>query len=174
MKQADTIAAQATSPGLGGVGVIRISGPKALAIAKELLGIEPKARYAHFAAFRDAGQAAIDQGLALYFPAPNSFTGEDVLELQGHGGAVIMDCLLQRVLELGARMANPGEFSERAFLNGKIDLAQAESIADLINAASTQAAKCAMRSLQGEFSAQINVLVEQLVRLRTYVEAAID
>jgi tRNA modification GTPase len=170
----DTIAAQATSPGRAGIGIIRISGPKVKQIARQILGIIPDPRYAHFSGFLDNDKKIIDQGLALYFPAPNSFTGEDVLELHGHGVPVIMDCVLRRVLELGARLANPGEFSERAFLNGKIDLAQAESIADLINASSTQAAHSAMRSLQGEFSRQINSLSEEIINLRTYVEAAID
>ena len=172
----ETIAAQATPPGRGGVGIIRVSGPKALAIAMTLCArsqaLEP--RFAHFARFRSADNDIIDEGLALFFPGPNSFTGEDVVELQGHGGPVVMAALLNRVVALGARLARPGEFSERAFLNDKIDLAQAEAIADLIDSASEQAARSALRSLQGAFSDRINVLVEQLIALRMYVEAAID
>ncbi len=170
----ETIAAQATPPGRGGVGIIRVSGPMAAQVATELLGVTPKARHAWYGRFLDADQATIDEGIALYFIAPNSFTGEDVLELQGHGGPVVMDCLLQRILSLGVRMANPGEFSERAFLNDKVDLAQAEAIADLIDASSKQAAKSAINSLQGEFSNKIHALVEKLIKLRIYVEAAID
>jgi tRNA modification GTPase len=170
----DTIAAQATPPGRGGVGIIRINGPAVRAIAQQLLGKIPQPRYATYANFCDADGQVLDQGIALFFPNPHSFTGEDVLELQGHGGAIIMDCLLQRVLQLGARLARPGEFSERAFLNGKLDLAQAEAIADLIDASSVQAARLAMRSLQGEFSQHIQQLLAKLIRLRMYVEAAID
>ncbi len=170
----DTIAAQATAPGRGGVGIIRVSGRRASAIAQSILGLSPQPRYAHYGAFRDAEGQEIDQGIALYFPGPNSFTGEDVLELQGHGGPVVMDFLLKRVLTLGARLAKPGEFSERAFLNDKLDLAQAEAIADLIDASSVQAARSALRSLQGEFSRRIHALVESLIQLRIYVEAAID
>ncbi len=171
----DTIAAQATPPGRGGVGIVRISGPKACLIARTLCkksNLQP--RYAHFARFHNADGQVIDEGLVLYFPAPNSFTGEDVVELQGHGGPVVMASLLNQVVELGARVARPGEFSERAFLNDKIDLAQAEAIADLIDSASEQAARSALRSLQGAFSDRVNVLVEQLIALRMYVEAAID
>jgi len=174
MNQTDTIAALATPAGRGGIGVIRISGPKSSEIAHTLLGQLPQARYATFSNFVDSENKLLDQGIALYFPAPHSFTGEDVLELQGHGGAVVMDLLLNAVLQLGARLARPGEFSERAFLNGKIDLAQAEAIADLIDSASAQAARCALRSLQGEFSAQIHALVAQVIWLRTYIEAGID
>lgn len=170
----DTIAAQATAPGRAGVGIIRISGPKTQEIARQILTKVPKPRYAYFTKFLDKNNNAIDEGLALYFPAPHSFTGEDVLELHGHGGPIVMDAVLSRVLELGARLANPGEFSERAFLNGKIDLAQAESIADLINASSRQAARSAMLSLQGEFSRQINALLDKIINLRVYAEAAID
>jgi tRNA modification GTPase len=169
-----TIAALATPPGRGGIGVIRVSGPGVPAIAQGVLGRLPAPRHAGLADFLDAEGRAIDQGLALYFPAPHSFTGEAVLELQGHGGTVVMDLLLRRVLELGARLARPGEFSERAFLNGKIDLAQAEAIADLIDSASQQAARCALHSLQGEFSRKIHGLVENLWTLRSYVEAGID
>ena len=170
----DTIAAQATAPGRGGVGIIRVSGPDASSIATAVIGELPKARYAHYGPFLDENGAELDEGIALYFPGPNSFTGEDVLELQGHGGPIVMDFLLQRVQALGCRLANPGEFSERAFLNDKLDLAQAEAIADLIDSSSQQAAKCALRSLQGEFSKRIHTLVEQLTNLRIYVEAAID
>lgn len=170
----DTIAAQATAPGRGGVGIVRVSGPKAQAIAQEVLGMLPAPRHAHYGAFLDANGAELDEGIALFFPGPNSFTGEDVLELQGHGGPIVIDFLLQRVQALGARLARPGEFSERAFLNDKMDLTQAEAIADLIDSASQQAARCALRSLQGEFSKRIDVLLESLIQLRIYVEAAID
>ncbi len=174
MSRTDTIVAQATAPGRGGIGVVRLSGAKVPVLAQQLLGVLPKPRHAHYAHFRDAQGDAIDQGVAIYFAAPASFTGEHVLELQGHGGPVVMDALVQRCLELGARLAQPGEFSQRAFLNDKIDLAQAEAIADLIDAASTQSAKLAMRSLDGEFSKRVHALVEQLIHLRLYVEAAID
>ncbi|NQZ31153.1 MAG: tRNA uridine-5-carboxymethylaminomethyl(34) synthesis GTPase MnmE [Oceanospirillaceae bacterium] len=170
----DTIAAQATAPGRGGVGIIRVSGPKASEIATQVLGKVPKPRYAQYGPFLDEQGVELDEGIALYFPGPNSFTGEDVLELQGHGGPIVMDFLLERVQALGCRLANPGEFSERAFLNDKMDLAQAEAIADLIDSSSKQAAKCALRSLQGEFSKRIYELVEGLTNLRIYVEAAID
>jgi len=170
----DTIAAQATPPGRGGVGIIRLSGPQALSIAEELLGFTPKPRYAHYTPFLGEDRQVLDQGIALYFPNPHSFTGEDVVELQGHGGPVIIDLLLQRVIRLGARLARPGEFSERAFLNDKLDLAQAEAIADLIDSSSEQAARCALRSLQGAFSERVHELVEALIQLRIYVEAAID
>ncbi len=170
----DTIAAIATAPGQGGIGVIRISGENTNQIARQLLGKLPKPRYARFASFHDADNDVIDQGIALYFPAPNSFTGEDVLELQGHGGPVVLDRLLKRVIELGARPARAGEFSERAFLNDKIDLVQAEAIADLIAAESEQSAKAAMHSLQGEFSASIDTLLQQLVELRMHVESTLD
>lgn len=170
----DTIAAIATPPGRGGVGIVRVSGANVAAIATQILPTVPKPRAVHFTDFLAADGEVIDSGLALYFPNPHSFTGEDVLELQGHGGPIVMDLLLQRVLQCGARLARPGEFSERAFLNDKIDLAQAEAIADLIDAASVQAARSASRSLQGEFSKHIYALVEQLIALRLYVEAAID
>jgi tRNA modification GTPase len=172
----DTIAAIATPNGRGGVGIVRISGSKALAIAQALvLDQQPlKARYAHFRRFYSADQSILDEGLALYFPNPHSFTGEDVVELQGHGGMVLMDMLLKRTLELGARMAQAGEFSQRAFLNDKLDLTQAEAIADLIDASSQAAVKSATRSLQGAFSQRINTLLESLINLRLYVEAAID
>ncbi|MGB0732604.1 MAG: tRNA uridine-5-carboxymethylaminomethyl(34) synthesis GTPase MnmE [Pontibacterium sp.] len=170
----DTIAAQATAPGRGGVGIVRVSGPKALDIAQQMTGITPKPRYAHYGAFYGDNNEVLDEGIALYFPNPHSFTGEDVLELQGHGGPVIMDFILNRVLALGARLANPGEFSERAFMNDKLDLAQAEAIADLIETTSAQAARCALRSLQGAFSERVHGLTESLTLLRIYVEAAID
>ena len=170
----DTIAAVATATGRGGVGIIRVSGPRARAMAITLGGREPKPRYAHYGPlFADSGDV-LDEGLLLFFPGPHSFTGEDVLELQGHGGPVVLDMLLRRCLQLGARMARPGEFSERAFLNDKLDLAQAEAIADLIEASSEQAARNALRSLQGEFSRRVHALTETLIGLRIYVEAAID
>ncbi|MBV1870985.1 MAG: tRNA uridine-5-carboxymethylaminomethyl(34) synthesis GTPase MnmE [Gammaproteobacteria bacterium] len=174
----DTIAAIATAPGKGGVGVVRVSGPNTALIAKGVLPhpeqVLIKPRYAQFSSFNDALANPIDEGLAIYFPAPNSFTGEDVLEIQGHGGPVILNLLLERVLSLGARLAKPGEFSERAFLNDKIDLTQAEAIADLIDAASEQAARCAVRSLQGAFSQRIEQFVDNLIKLRSFIEAAID
>ncbi|UCH52481.1 MAG: tRNA uridine-5-carboxymethylaminomethyl(34) synthesis GTPase MnmE, partial [Pseudomonadota bacterium] len=169
-----TIAAIATASGRGGIGVVRVSGPHAPSIAKALLGVLPPPRLARYAAFRDAHGTPIDTGLALFFPTPASFTGEDVLELHGHGGPVVLDMLLARMLELGAQLARPGEFSERAFLNGKIDLAQAEAIADLIDAGSQAAARSAQRSLAGEFSRRVYAVVEDVTTLRTYVEAAID
>ncbi|MCW2257018.1 tRNA modification GTPase [Providencia alcalifaciens] len=175
MQTNDTIVAQATPPGRGGVGILRVSGPKAALVAQTILGKLPKPRYADYLPFRDVNDTVLDQGIALFFPGPNSFTGEDVLELQGHGGPVILDLLLRRILTIdGIRIANPGEFSERAFLNDKLDLAQAEAIADLIDASSEQAARSAMNSLQGAFSAQIHHMVEALTTLRIYVEAAID
>lgn len=171
----ETIAAQATAPGRGGVGIIRISGPKASEVAKHMLGKVPETRKAEYLPFKGDEDEAIDQGIALFFKGPNSFTGEDVLELQGHGGPVILDMLLNRILALPfARMAKPGEFSEQAFLNDKLDLTQAEAIADLINASSEQAAKSALHSLQGDFSKLVHQLVEDVIHLRMYVEAAID
>ncbi len=170
----DTIAAQATPAGRGGVGIVRISGPKAAECAGMILGHCPQPRYAEYLPFVDNDGEVVDEGLALYFPGPNSFTGEDVLELQGHGGPMVMDRLLVIVQQLGVRLARPGEFSERAFLNGKLDLAQAEAIADLIDAGSEQAARSALRSLRGEFSSRVNELTEGLTELRIYVESAID
>ncbi len=170
----DTIVAIATSPGRGGIGVVRISGPQSPPIADAMLGRLPRARRAIYSEFLGADGIAIDRGIALYFPKPYSFTGEHVLELQGHGGPVVLDMLVNRVLELGARLARPGEFSERAFLNGKLDLAQAEAVADLIDSGSQAAARSAMRSLQGEFSRRVHRLVEAMISVRTYVEAAID
>lgn len=174
MPDLDSIAAIATPAGQAGVGIIRVSGPACRQIAESILSKCPPPRYAQYGEFHDANGAVIDIGIALYFPAPHSFTGDDVLELQGHGGPVILDMLLQRVLELGARIARPGEFSERAFLNDKLDLAQAEAIADLIESSSVAAAQAAVRSLQGEFSQQVHALAEAMVALRCYVEAAID
>lgn len=170
----DTIVAQATPSGRGGVGIVRISGPLVKTIAQTILPTMPAARMAQFGDFLDADGSVIDQGIALYFVAPHSFTGEDVLELQGHGGPIVLDRLIQRAIHLGARLARPGEFSERAFLNDKLDLTQAEAIADLIDAQSEQAARCAIRSLQGEFSKHIDQLLSSVISLRMYVEAAID
>lgn len=170
----DTIAAIATSPGNGGVGIIRISGSLVLGIAEKLLTKSLTPRTAVYSAFIDADGSVLDSGIALYFPAPASYTGEDILELQGHGGSVVLDMLLRRVLSLGARLANPGEFTERAFLNNKLDLAQAEAVADLIESSTEQSVRSAQKSMQGVFSAQINALVEDLTELRIYVEAAID
>lgn len=174
MSAADTIAAIATAPGRGGVGIVRVSGPKAFDIAKAVCQIEPQVRYAHFVAFVDEAGGTIDEGLALFFKGPNSFTGEDVLELQGHGGPVVMQLLLARVLACGVRQAGPGEFTQRAFLNDKLDLAQAEAIADLIDAESKAGARSAVKSLQGVFSKEVHALVERLIQIRLYVEAAID
>lgn len=174
VSSAETIAAIATPPGRGGIGVLRISGDKVSAIATGILGVVPPPRRAQLASFRDRDGRALDTGLALFFPSPNSFTGEDVLELQGHGGAVILDMVLARCLELGARLAQPGEFSQRAFLNDKLDLVQAEAIADLIDSGSQRAARAAMRSLNGEFSARASQLTQRLIDARMYVEAAID
>lgn len=170
----DTIAAQATPPGRGGIGIIRVSGPATQKIAMTMLGKLPQPRHAHYQQFKDQHAEVIDEGVALFFSAPHSFTGEDVLELHGHGGPVVMDRLLKSVLHAGARLANPGEFSERAFLNNKIDLAQAEAIADLIAASSEEAARSALRSLQGEFSQRIHQLLDALIMLRKWVEACID
>jgi tRNA modification GTPase len=174
MARSDTIVAAATAPGRGGIGVVRISGPKVPEIAAVMAGEIPQARRATFVRFLDSRGEPIDAGLALYFPGPNSYTGEHVLELHGHGGAVIVEALVARVVELGARHAQPGEFTQRAFLNDKLDLTQAEAIADLIDAGSREAARAAMRSLQGEFSAMVQGLTERIIELRAYVEAAID
>jgi tRNA modification GTPase len=170
----ETIAAIATPPGRGGVGIIRISGPLTTQISHAVLGKLPHPRHAEYLPFLDAGGEVLDEGIALYFPAPHSFTGDDVLELQGHGGPVVMDLLLHRCTELGARIARAGEFSERAFLNDKLDLAQAEAIADLIDSSSEQGARAALRSLQGQFSHCVHAVVEETIQLRMYVEAAID
>ncbi|MGF1733026.1 tRNA uridine-5-carboxymethylaminomethyl(34) synthesis GTPase MnmE [Photobacterium kasasachensis] len=175
IEHTDTIVAQATPPGRGGVGIIRVSGPKANEVALAVAGRELKTRYAEYLPFKNEDGNALDQGIALFFKGPNSFTGEDVLELQGHGGPVLMDMMIKRILKIdGIRPARPGEFSERAFMNDKLDLAQAEAIADLIDASSEEAAKSAFQSLQGAFSGRVNELVEALIHLRIYVEAAID
>ena len=171
---ADTIAAVATAQGRGGVGVVRISGRDVRAIASGILGSLPKPRHATYGNFLDDKGDVLDQGIALYFPAPHSYTGEEVLEMQGHGGPAVLQLLLQRCLDLGARVAQPGEFTRRAFLNDKLDLAQAESVADLIDANTAEAAKSAMRSLRGEFSAAIHELVDDLINLRMLIEAMLD
>jgi len=170
----DTIAAVATPPGKGGIGIVRLSGPESEPIARRILGTLPKPRYATRADFHDETGVVVDSGLALWFPAPDSFTGEPVLELHGHGGPAVMSLLVNTALRLGARRAAPGEFSQRAFLNGKLDLVQAEAIADLIDSGTAQAARAAQRSLSGAFSAAVDALAEQLIRLRLHVEAAID
>jgi len=170
----DTIAAIATPAGIGGVGIVRLSGPRVPDIARALLGSIPPPRRARFTSFRNAAGRIVDQGLALYFPQPHSFTGEHVLELHGHGGPVVLDMLIQETLAAGARLARPGEFSERAFLNGKLDLTQAEAVADLIESASTEAARAALRSLQGVFSARVRAIGEMLTGLRVQIEAALD
>jgi len=169
-----TIVAVATATGIGGIGIVRLSGAQVPRIAEAMLGFLPPPRVARLAGFRGADGAALDQGLALYFPAPHSFTGEHVLELHGHGGPVVLDMIVQRAIECGARPARPGEFSERAFLNGKLDLAQAEAVADLIESASAAAARAALHSLQGEFSARVRGLAEGLIEARVQIEAALD
>jgi tRNA modification GTPase len=174
MENIDTITAVATPSGRGGVGIIRISGPQVPEIAKQILGSLPSPFKASHRLFKDKSAETLDDGVAIYFPAPKSFTGEHVLELQGHGGHIVMDMLLKRCLELGARLAKPGEFSERAFLNDKLDLTQAEAIADLIDSGSEQAARSALRSLQGDFSQAINSLLTKMIEMRVYVEAALD
>ena len=170
----DTIAAIATAAGRGGIGIVRVSGPDTGIVAEALLGRCPAPRVATYAKFLDAAGEVIDEGLALWFPAPHSFTGQDVLELQGHGGPVVLEMLLARVVELGTRHAAPGEFTQRAYLNDKLDLAQAEAVADLIDAGSRAAARAAVRSLQGEFSRRVHELDAALVELRVWVEAALD
>lgn len=170
----DTICAIATPSGRSGVGIVRVSGPLCQDIARSVLSFVPRKRHAHFCNFLDRDGELIDQGITLYFPAPHSFTGEDVLELQGHGGIHVLDCLIREISALGARLARPGEFSERAFLNDKMDLTQAEAIADLIDSSSEQATRSAMRTLQGEFSRLVGVLAESITELRVYVEASID
>lgn len=170
----DTIVASATPPGTGGIGVVRISGDNAEAIATAMLGSLPKPRYATHGAFRDSRGNELDSGIALYFPGPASFTGESVLELHGHGGPVVVATLVEAAVELGARIAKPGEFTQRAFLNDKLDLAQAEAVADLIASGTAQAARAALHTMAGAFSAAVNALAERLVRLRMHVEAAID
>lgn len=174
-KSKSTIAAQATAPGRGGVGIIRVSGPEAKHVAQAILGKVPEIRKAEYLSFSNANNETLDQGIAIFFKAPNSFTGEDVIEFQGHGGPVILDMLLKSILALpNVVMAKPGEFSEQAFLNDKLDLTQAEAIADLINSSSEQAARSALHSLQGDFSKLVNEMVESIIHLRMYVEAAID
>lgn len=170
----DTIAAIATAPGSGGIGVVRVSGPAAQVIAEGVLGYCPVPRHAAYLAFKDADGSLIDRGIAIYYSAPHSYTGEDVLELQAHGGPALMQILLKRCLALGARQAEPGEFTRRAYLNDKLDLAQAEAVADVINAATEAAARSAVRSLSGEFSASIHALLGRLIDLRMYVEACLD
>lgn len=170
----DTIVASATPPGTGGIGIVRVSGDQVEDIARAVLGSLPEPRTASYRAFRSADGSKVDAGVAVYFPAPASFTGESVLELHGHGGPLVIAMLVGSIVELGARRAEPGEFSKRAFLNDKLDLVQAEAIADLINAGTAQAARAALRSLSGEFSNTVTALSEQLVRLRMHVEAAID
>src|SRR6185437_14581136 len=174
MENVDTIAAIATPPGRGGIGIVRVSGKGARSVALKITGSVPEPRYASLSTFLDENGGVIDQGIALYFPAPHSYTGEDVLELQGHGGPAVMSLLLSNCISAGARSAQPGEFTLRAFLNNKLDLAQAESVADVINASTHEAARCAMRSLQGEFSAAIHGLVQALTDLRMRVEASLD
>jgi tRNA modification GTPase len=174
MHPSDTIAAVSTPPGRGGIGIVRVSGPGAAGIASALIGAPPPPRCAHYCGFRDPSGTLIDRGLALYFPGPASYTGEDILELQGHGGPVVMDMLLAAVLEQGARAARPGEFSERAFLNGRLDLSQAEAVADLIDSGSRAAARSAMRSLEGAFSERVGSLAGALTELRALIEACID
>lgn len=171
---AETIAAIATAQGRGGVGIVRISGQNITALAGAILGRMPIARHATYSNFLDEHGDILDQGIALYFPAPHSYTGEDVLELQGHGGLAVLQMVLQRCLDLGAKLAQPGEFTLRAFLNDKLDLAQAESVADLVDANTSEAARSALRSLRGEFSAAVHALVDDLIQLRMLVEAMLD
>ncbi len=170
----DTIAAIATPPGTGGIGILRLSGPDALAIGEAISAGKLRPGKIQFRRFIDADSEVLDHGICLYFKAPHSFSGEDCVEIQAHGGPILLDMLLQRLCELGARLARPGEFSERAFLNGKFDLTQAEAIADLIESGSRAATRAAMRSLEGRFSRQVNALVDEVVNLRAYVEAALD
>jgi tRNA modification GTPase len=174
MTETDTIAAIATPPGRGGVCIIRLSGSQCKRIAQAIIGQLPKPRYATFSKFTDEQGQLIDEGLALYFPAPHSYTGEDVLELHGHGGVIVSDMILQAALRAGSRMARPGEFSERAFLNDKLDLTQVEAVVDLIDAGSRQAARAAVRTLDGEFSRHIHDLLAELIGLRVYIESALD
>ncbi len=174
MDERETITAVSTPPGRGGIGIVRVSGPATADIAKALVGCLPAGRCAHYCGFRDSGGALIDRGIALYFPGPESFTGEDVLELQGHGGPVVMDMLLAATLEGGARAARPGEFTERAFLNGRMDLSQAEAVADLIDSGSRTAARSALASLEGVFSDRVRALAQALTEARAYIEACID
>ena len=170
----DTIAAVATPPGVGGIGVVRISGPRSLEVAKQLTTVCPPPRKATLCKFRDGKGRVIDEGILLYFPAPGSYTGEQVCEIQCHGGPVVLNLLLQHLFAIGVRPAEPGEYTKRAFLNGKLDLSQAEAVADLINSSTDAAARSAIRSLEGEFSTEVESIKERLVRLRVFVEAAID
>jgi len=174
MPAPDTIAAIATPPGSGGIGIVRLSGPQALAIGEAVSASRLQPGLIQFRRFYDADGEVIDHGLCLYFKAPHSYSGEDSVELQAHGGAIVLDMLLERLCELGARLARAGEFSERAFLNGKLDLTQAEAIADLIESGSRAASRAAMRSLEGRFSEQVHRLVEQVIELRVFIEAALD
>lgn len=174
MPTSDTIAAIATPAGIGGIGIVRISGPLALQIGNTLTATSLQINRVRFRKFMDASGQTLDHGLCFYCAAPHSFSGEDVVEIQGHGGPILLDMLLERICQLGARLARAGEFSERAFLNGKIDLAQAEAIADLIESGSRAAAKAAMRSLEGQFSKQVHQLVDDIINLRVYIEAALD
>lgn len=174
LKPGETIAAIATASGAGGIGVVRVSGSLSQSIASQILGQCPAPRYAAYLPFYDSHHTLIDRGIAIYYQNPNSYTGEDVLELQAHGGTALMHMLLARCIELGARQAEPGEFTRRAYLNDKIDLAQAEAVADVINASTMEAAQSAMRSLSGEFSNSINALLTKLIDLRMYVEACLD
>lgn len=174
MRATDSIAAIATAPGSGGIGVVRVSGPASVQIARGILGTCPPPRHAAYLAFKEADGSLIDRGIAIYYAAPHSYTGEDVLELQAHGGPALMQLLLARCIVLGARQAEPGEFTRRAYLNDKLDLAQAEAVADVISAATAEAARSAVRSLSGEFSQRIHALLNQLINLRMYVEACLD
>lgn len=174
MQNADTIAAVATGYGRAGIGVVRVSGPGVQSLVTSLTGGIPPARHAALSAFRDADGEVIDQGISIFFPGPHSYTGEDVLEIQGHGGVAILRMLLRRCVELGARVAEPGEFTKRAFLNDKMDLAQAESVADVIDASSADAVRSAQRSLAGEFSLRVNSIVARLIEIRSLVEAVLD
>ncbi|PIE45193.1 MAG: tRNA uridine-5-carboxymethylaminomethyl(34) synthesis GTPase MnmE [Gammaproteobacteria bacterium] len=170
----ETIAAIATPPGMGGVGIVRVSGGDALGVAEAITGKKLKARYAHYAEFRNQAGKVVDQGVVIYFKAPHSYTGEDVVEFQGHGGVYVLQSVLRTVLSHGVRQAKPGEFTERAFLNDKMDLVQAEAVADLIESRSQSAVTAALRSLSGQFSAVVNALQASVIRLRVYVEAALD
>ena len=174
MKKTETICALATAVGQSGIGIVRISGPLSQFIAKQVLGVELEPRVAYYGDFCDQEGDKVDKGVAIFFPNPNSYTGEDILELQGHGGISVLRCLLETASHFGARLAEPGEFSKRAFLNGKMDLVQAEAVQDLIQASSDQSARCAVRSLSGEFSAKINNILSSIISLRVFVEATID
>ena len=174
MKKTETICALATAVGQSGIGVVRISGPLSQSIAKQVLGVEPEPRVAYYGDFYDHEGGIVDKGVAIFFPSPNSYTGEDILELQGHGGMSVLRCLLETASHFGSRLAEPGEFSKRAFLNGKMDLVQAEAVQDLIQASSDQSVRCAARSLSGEFSVKINNILSSIISLRAFVEATID